>query len=73
MLHRPAVDPIRHARLTGKHQVARWSGAPRCSPRRSPESEIGPPRFDPAYVERVGEVELRPLLSYEGLLAEVAS
>jgi transposase len=72
-LQRPGVDPIHHLRLPGKHQVARWNGPPRQSPRRSPTGELGPPRFDPAYVERIGEVEIRPLGNYEGLLAEVGS
>lgn len=72
-LHRTGADAIRHARLMGKHQVARWDGAPRQIPRRPLESPAGPPRFDPAYVELIGEVEIRPLGSYEGLLEEVLS
>jgi hypothetical protein len=70
-LHRPGLDPIRHDRLTGKHQVARWNGASRQVPRRLPEGDMGPPRLDPAYVEQIGEVEIRPLGSYEGLIEEV--
>lgn len=72
-LQRPGVDPIRHVRLTGKHQVARWNGPARRMPRREPEGEVGPPRFDPAYVERIGEVEIRPLGRYAGLVEEVPS
>jgi hypothetical protein len=72
-LHRDGVDPVRHVRLTGKHQVARWSGPGREVPRRPPAPAAGPPRFDPAYVEQIGEVEIRPLGRYEGLLSEVHS
>jgi transposase len=72
-IHRPGVDPVHHARLTGKHQVARWEGPARQVPRRPSEPGAGPPRFDPAYVERIGEVEVRPLGRYEGLLEEAHS
>jgi transposase len=72
-LHRPGVDAVHHARLTGKHLVARWNGPPRQSPRRLPSGDEGAPRLDPAYVERIGEVEIRPLGSYEGLLEQVHS
>jgi hypothetical protein len=34
-IHRPGVDPVHHARLEGKHQVARWNGAARQDPRKS--------------------------------------
>jgi hypothetical protein len=71
--HRPGADPVRHVRLQGKHQVARWKGAARQAPRRPAEPVSGPPRFDPAYVERIGEVEVRPLGRYEGVLEEVGS
>lgn len=72
-IHRPGVDPVHHARLAGKNQVARWHGPARQVPRRASEPGAGPPRFDPAYVERIGEVEIRPLGRYEGLLEEARS
>jgi transposase len=72
-MHRPGVDPVRHARLTGKHQVAHWHGPARQVPRRPLELAAGPPRFDPAYVERIGEVEIRPLGNYEVLVEEVCA
>ena len=72
-IHRPGADPVHHGRLLGKHQVARWNGPARQVPRRPDEPAAGPPRFDPAYVERIGEVEIRPLGQYEGVLAEVHS
>jgi hypothetical protein len=53
--------------------VARWNGEARQVRRRPSEPAAGPPRFDPAYVERIGEVEIRPLGRYEGLLEEVRS
>jgi transposase len=68
---RPGSDPVRHCRLWGKHQVARWEGPPRCSPARSSPPIGGPPRFDPAYVACVGQVDVRPLSSYAGLIEEV--
>jgi hypothetical protein len=70
-LHRPGVDPVHYARLAGKHQVAHWDGPARAVPRRPVEPATGPPRFDPAYVERIGEVEVRPLRCYEGVIEEV--
>ena len=72
-IHRPGVDPVHHARLAGKNQVARWHGPARQVPRRASQPGAGPPRFDPAYVERIGEVEIRPLGRYEGLLEEARS
>lgn len=33
-IHRPGVDPVRHGRLLGKHQTARWNGPARQVPRR---------------------------------------
>lgn len=68
------AEPVRHARLSGKHQVARWNGSPRRVPvRRSSTSPAGPPRLDPIFLGRLGEVEMRPLYRYERLLEEVQS
>lgn len=66
------APPIRHARLSGKHQVARWVGAPRHVPRTSPTHQEGPPRFDPAFLGTVAEVDIRSLAQYEHL-TEAAS
>lgn len=66
------AESVRHTRLEGKHQVARWMGPPRRLPSRgalAPPS--GPPRFDPAFLEELGEVEIRSLGRYEGVLQEV--
>jgi hypothetical protein len=73
-ISRPGSDAVRHRRLSGKHQLARWEGPPRpCPARFSPPAASGPPRFDPVYAESVGQVEARPLASYHGLVEEVRS
>ena len=54
---------VRHGRFLGKHQVARWNGPPRGLP--AARAAAGPPRFDPLYLARAGEVERRPLEWYE--------
>jgi hypothetical protein len=70
---RRGSDAVRHRRLFGKHQVARWEGPPRsCPPRPSPPAS-GAPRFDPVYTESVGGVEARSLESYQDLIEEVRS
>lgn len=61
-------DPVRHARIEGSHQVARWSGAPRRLVKGSRAAVAGPPRLDPVHAAALGEVEVRSLLRY----AEVA-
>lgn len=62
--------PVRHARLAGKHQVARWHGAPRRVPLAVASPPDGPPRFDPAWLGPAAEVDIRSLTPY-GELAEV--
>lgn len=61
---REGEEVVRHGRLLGKHQVARWTGAPRSSPAAQASME-GPPRFDPAYLGMAGDIEVRPLGWYE--------
>jgi transposase len=63
---REGEDPVRHSRLVGKHQVARWNGPARGVPAGRAVAQ-GPPRFDPFYLSRAGEVEVRPLDQYEGV------
>lgn len=66
------AEPIRHQRLEGKHQVARWSGPPRRVPQPAPGSAAsGPPRWDPAFFGDAGEVEIRSLSFYEQSLQGV--
>lgn len=59
------AEPVRHARITGTHQLARWCGAPRRLPKAASASLLGPPRLDPIYPAAVGEVLVRPLSCYE--------
>lgn len=67
------VGALRYARLTGKHQVARWSGPPRRPVRTAGSILDGPPRFDPAFAQVAADVEHRPLAHYEQLVEGVAS
>ncbi len=68
------AEPVKHPRLGGKHQVARWNGPPRSAPVAcAAKPPAGPPRFDPAFLSGLGEVETRPLHRYERLLEEVPS
>src|SRR6266446_971137 len=55
------AHPIRHERLEGYHQVARWRGMPRRVVKSTPAPGGGPPRFDPVHPATLGEVEIRPL------------
>ena len=71
VLCRPEMQPIRHARLSGKHQVGRWSGAPRVVPQSVASPAEGPPQLDPAYLGVAAEVVVRSLEEYE--MAGVAS
>jgi transposase len=63
---RDGEDLVRHGRLVGKHQVARWNGPPRSVAAARAVAE-GPPRFDPTYLARAGEVEVRALDQYAGV------
>jgi hypothetical protein len=62
---RAGADPMRYARLQGKHQVARWEGAARRLPTRGVSCPAGPPKLDPGFFHELGEVEVRPLERYE--------
>lgn len=70
VLHGPDGQIVRHPKLAGRHQVARWLGEPRQLPPRKPLVRT-PPGSDPLALEHVGYVEVRPLSHYEAL-AEVA-
>jgi transposase len=64
--------PVRHARLEGKHQVARWSGPPRRPPRPQQHLDVGgPPLLDPRYLGIAGDVVVRPLERYAAVIEEV--
>jgi transposase len=60
-------ETVRHSRLLGKHQVARWNGPPRNSSVTGTATQTGPPRFDPTYLARTGDVERRSLDQYAGV------
>lgn len=68
-IFRESSPPVKHARLAGKYQVARWPGAPRTLPRPGGSVAERPPQFDLDWLARMGEVEVRPLGDYE-LVAE---
>jgi hypothetical protein len=70
ILTRGEETPVRHARLSGKHQVARWSGPPRRPVRPEPALD-GPPQLDLVYLGREGDVEVRSLERYTTLVEEV--
>ena len=64
-------QPLNYERLEGKHQVGRWKGEARKWKREPRQSVEGPPRFDPAYTDQVGLVEVRELEAYEAIAQEV--
>lgn len=63
------AHPIRHERIEGDHQVARWRGTPRRLVKGTPAPGGGPPRLDPVHPATLGEVEIRPLSCYEEVTA----
>jgi hypothetical protein len=69
VLRNAGDDPVRHARIEGSHQVARWSGAPRRLVKGQRDPVPGPPRLDPIHGATLGEVEIRSLLRYEEVTA----
>lgn len=68
------AEPIVYERELERHRQIRWQGAPRAIPR---EAAIGtpadPPRFDPVWLARAGQVAVRPLDAYAALASEVSS
>ena len=69
VIRSPLADPVRHDRIAGNHQVARWRGAPRRLVKGASAAAGGPPRLDPVYPAALGEVEIRPLARYEEVTA----
>lgn len=59
-------ETIRYRPLEGKYKVASWEGPPRAF-KSPPRPKADPPKFDLAYLSRVGDVEVRPLSIYENL------
>ncbi len=68
VISRDGEEPVRYARLPGKHQVARWNGPPRML-RPAPQSIDRPPQLDLLYLGGAAEVEVRPLSRYEMIAA----
>lgn len=65
---------IEYERMSGKHRVVHWTGAPRRLDR-SPgrESVPGdPPQYDPAWLASIGSVSARSLDAYAAVAEEVA-
>ncbi|MGH7311219.1 MAG: Mu transposase domain-containing protein, partial [Candidatus Rokuibacteriota bacterium] len=62
-------DAVRHERIEGSHQVARWRGAPRRMIKGQALAPGSPPRLDPVHPAALGEVEIRPLSFYEEVTA----
>lgn len=65
VIRNEAADAVRHERIAGSHQLARWNGVPRRLPKAPATSILQPPRLDPIYPVAVGEVVVRPLSFYE--------
>jgi transposase len=65
---RAGTAPLRHVRLQGKHQVARWEGPPRRLPVRDvAPPAAGPPKLDPSFFYELGDVESRSLEQYQAV------
>ena len=66
------AEPIVYERELQRHREIRWQGLPRAVP---PGATSGtppdPPRFDPAWLARAGQVAVRPLDAYAALSGEV--
>jgi len=71
VLVRDGEEPLHYGRLSGRHQVARWKGAPRSLRPPGSRTSEGPPQWDLAYLGVKGEVEVRSLVCYESIATEV--
>lgn len=69
VIHGEGGEEVKHPRLSGKHQVARWEGPARGIDRRVRPAAPAAPRFDPMFLQSLGEVSPRPLLEYEEIAA----
>ena len=68
------AEPIVYERELERHREIRWQGAPRAVPRDAAgATPPEPPRFDPAWLARAGQVAVRPLDAYAALASEVSS
>ena len=68
------AESIVYERESERQRVIRWSGEPRALPRQAAsDAPAEAPRFDPAWLARVGQVAARPLDAYAALVTEVMS
>ena len=68
------AESIVYERELEHQRVIRWSGEPRALPRQAAsDAPAEAPRFDPAWLARVGQVAARPLDAYAALATEVMS
>jgi transposase len=68
VIRNEAAAPVRHERIAGSHQLARWIGVPRRLPKALTRLLPRSPHLDPIHPAAIGEVDVRPLSFY----AEVA-
>lgn len=64
VISRGEEEPVHHARLAGKHQVARWNGPPRTLHPAAGGGLDRPPQLDLSYLGSAAEAEIRPLSRY---------
>jgi transposase len=68
------TEPIVYERELERHREIRWQGAPRVvPPDAAGATPADPPRFDPTWLARAGQVAVRPLDAYAALASEVSS
>lgn len=68
------AEPIVYERELERHREIRWQGLPRAVPPGAVGGTAAdPPRFDPAWLARTGQVAVRPLDAYAALASEVSS
>jgi hypothetical protein len=65
-------EPLVYERSVERHRVIGWQGVARTlPPGAASESTAEPPRFDPSWLARVGQVTARQLDAYAALAGEV--
>lgn len=68
-----AEQAIEYERISGKHRVLGWAGAPRPLPRGGRQSvPSDPPQYDPSWLASIGNVSARALDAYAAVAEEVA-
>ena len=68
------TESIVYERELERHREIRWPGLPRAVPPGvAGVMPADPPRFDPTWLARAGQVVVRPLDAYAALASEVLS